>query len=135
MADETENGNGTGRRKRPKQEGPTKRVVLRREDVIVLTDLDQAQRDAVVKAVGAVKAKGMPRDVAKPRETWSVVGMFDGDSKTKAIEAHAGKPGTPDAKEGAFKAPTVSAWAGGEVYERPPAPLFERKALEDVIAS
>lgn len=114
--------------------GPTKRVVLRRESVIALTDLDEVQREEILKAVAAVKVRGLPKGVTQPQEAWSVVGVFEGHSKTKAIEAHAGKPGTPDAKPGAFKAPSVSAWAGGELYKAPPKPLFEREALEDVIA-
>lgn len=63
-------------------------------------------------------------------EAWTVLGEFEGASKDKAIEAYAGKPGTPDAKPGAYKAPTASAFAGGALYEAPPQPLVTKTALD-----
>jgi hypothetical protein len=93
---------------------PTLRVVLRRELAIVLTDL---------------KVRGIPKDVAAPRETWAVMAQVNGASKLNAIEAYAGKAGTPDAKPGAYRAPTAKAWAGGEEYVKPPEPKVERRSL------
>lgn len=112
----------------------TRRVVLKRERVLRLPDaLTQTQLDALLAAVAAVKVAGLPKGISQPSEAWTVIGVFDGASKEKAIEAHAGKPGTPDAKPGVYKAPGVTAWNGGSVYEAPPAPLVERKPLEDAL--
>lgn len=109
----------------------TKRTVLKRERVLVLPDsLTQEQLDALIGAVAAVKVKGLPTGIAKPQTAWVVVAAGEG-SKTQAIEQHAGKPGTPDAKQGVYKAPNLSAWRGGEVYGAPPLPLVERRALDD----
>jgi hypothetical protein len=108
---------------------PTLRVVLRRELAIVLTDLTDEQRAEVLKAVAAVKVRGIPKDVAAPRETWAVMAQVNGASKLNAIEAYAGKAGTPDAKPGAYRAPTAKAWAGGEEYVKPPEPKVERRSL------
>lgn len=118
----------TQRRRRsapaPEEErGTTRRVVMRREAVLVLPEGVATENIAVAwKALGL---KGAPREVA----AWLVVGEFEGNSKTKAIEAHAGKPGTPEAIPGAYKAPTVTAWAGGEEYVKPPEPKVERRSL------
>lgn len=103
----------------------TKRVVLRRERVFVIPDAaTQEQIDAAVKAAKDAKL------TLHNRLAWVEVGEFEGKSKTQAIEAHAGKPGTPDAKPGAYKAPGVSAWNGGALYEAPPQPLVQRKPLD-----
>lgn len=108
---------------------PTRRVVLRRERVLVLPDgLSDEDVQAVLKAVQASKKIGTPSKALM--EAWVVVGEFEGASKDKAIEAHAGKAGTPDAKTGAFKAPTAAAWAGGSLYRAPAKPLVEREAIE-----
>lgn len=115
------------------ERGPTRRVVVRRENVIVLhPDTDIAALTTLLKAAN----KGTKGDVTAPLrggtvgEAWTVVGEFLGDSKDDAIEAHAGKPGTPDAIVGTYKAPTVRAWAGGSKYVAPPKPLVEREAIE-----
>lgn len=118
---ETENG-------KPRE--ITRRVVLRREDVIVLgDDLTQEQRDAVLAAIAAVKVRGIPKGIATAREAWVVVGEFEGASKLNAIEAHAGKANTPDAIPGAYRAPSVRSWADGEEYVKPPEPKIERRSL------
>lgn len=104
----------------------TKRVVLRRERVLVMPP--EADAEAIKTALKEAKLPTWFKTALA--EAWVVVGEFDGASKTKAIETHAGKPGTPDAKPGAYKAPSVSSWAGGEEYVRPDAPKVERKALD-----
>lgn len=139
-------GQTTGRRRaaaepEPTQDGraDTKRVVLKRERVIVLPDT--VPENGKIDLAKLAEALGMSQAEAKRLATtaasgfgsgtaWVVVGEFAGASKNAAIEAHAGKPGTPDAKPGAYKAPSVSAFAGGLLYERPPEPKVERKALD-----
>lgn len=103
----------------------TKRVVLKRERVIVLPDAITAEKQKALAAALGLKVTQVP--VA---EAWVVCGEFSGNSKDHAIEAHAGKPGTPDAKVGAYRAPTVRAWQGGVVYTAPPKPLVEKAALD-----
>lgn len=115
----------------------TKRVVLKRERVLVLGDgvsLADIAACADEKALRKMLVGQATTPVTYEIEAWVPVGTFDGDSKTKAIEAYAGKPGTADAKAGAYRAPTTSAWAGGIVYEQPPVPLFQRRALDDAHA-
>jgi hypothetical protein len=105
----------------------TMRLVLQRRQVLVLPDgVDAEKIAAAAKALG-VRVNGSGVDTS----AWLPVGEFQGVSQTKAIEAYAGKPGSPDAKVGAFKAVPTSSWRGGELYEAPPAPLVERRALED----
>lgn len=113
------------------ERGPTQRVVLKRERVLVIPFDGNDEADIAARVEAAAKALG-PRQGPKPIDAWVVVGEFEADGLTKdgAIEMHAGKPGTPDAKQGAYKAPTTSAWAGGALYEAPPAPLVQRKALD-----
>jgi hypothetical protein len=107
----------------------TRRVVLRRERVLVLpAELTDEQLGAVFKAAGDA-AKAAKVKVPQLGEAWTVVGEFEGD-KRKAIEAHAGVPNTPDAKPGTYKAPSVSAFAGGRHYERPPAPKVEASDID-----
>jgi hypothetical protein len=111
------------------ERGPTQRVVLRRERVLVLPE--GLTGEAFEKTKGDIaKAVGVRAGALNPVEGWIVVGVFEGGTKDKAIERHAGKPGTPDAKPGAYKAPTASAWAGGLIYEAPPAPLVQKRALD-----
>lgn len=123
----------------PEEDKPTKRVVLRRERAILLPET--MTEDALARLASGDGAKqlakllGLPESSKVPTacigvEAWTVVGEFEGKSKTQAIEAHAGKPNTPDAKPGAYKAPTSAAFAGGALYEAPPQPLVERKALD-----
>jgi hypothetical protein len=131
-------GEDTGRRRETTpaaedERAPTKRVVLKRERVLVLpegvslNDLDPKVSEAVRKLL---KLGGGKANSEVHVEAWVVVGEFEGASKNAAIEAHAGKPNTPDAKPGAYKAPGASAWAGGLLYEKPPEPKVERKALD-----
>lgn len=137
MADETDPATPTPAPATPKRSAPkrapaaesvsTKRMVLRRENVLVIPDgLDPKKladiEAAVKKALGA---KG------KPTQAWVPLGEFEGSSNTNAIEAYAGKPGTPDAIPGTYKAPSIRSWAGGEVYDKPPLPKVERKPLVD----
>lgn len=106
----------------------TRRMVLRRERVLVLPDdveLTAERQKAIAAALGVKTSTKL-----LPGDAWMVVGEFSG-SKTGAIEAFAGKPGTPDALPGTYKAPGVIAWKGGQVYEKPPEPKVERTALED----
>lgn len=98
----------------------TKRVVLKREQVLVVPD--GADPAKVAEAAKLLKVKAT--------SAWVQVAAGEG-SKTQAIEQHAGKPGTADAKQGVYKAPNLSAWRGGEVYGAPPQPLVERRALDD----
>lgn len=112
----------------------TKRTVLRRARAIVVPE--KATDEQIEQALAALGygSKSGGRALLKkqpPGDVWIVVGEFVGASKREAIEAHAGKPGTPEAIPGAYKAPTTSAWAGGEEYEKPPEPKVERKALVD----
>jgi hypothetical protein len=112
--------------------GPTRRVVLKRERTLVLPEGVRVEELVAAKDEKAImKLLGKPIGKDPYTEAWTVVAVKEGASKTNAIEAHAGKPGTPDALPGTYKAPTVSAWSGGEVYEAPPEPLVERKALEE----
>lgn len=111
------------------REGSGRRLVLKRERAIVLgpgltAEVEKELLDLVRSNAGGKKTD---HDL---KEVWLPVGEFEGTSMTRAIEAYAGKPGTPDAKIGAYKAPPVRSWAGGEIYEAPPVPLVQRKALD-----
>jgi hypothetical protein len=112
--------------------GSTKRTVLKREQVLVLPAGVDLAAIASAKDEGALKkllGGADPRSV-KPEEAWVVVGEFEGSTKDQAIRAHAGEPGTPDARQGAYKAPGARAWAGGLLYEAPPQPLVQTRALD-----
>jgi hypothetical protein len=121
---------GDGKPEQPRK--PTKRTVLRRERVLVLPEgIDDAALAEVVKAIPKLPEKKLADALkAKPVEAWVVIGEFEGTDKEDAIEAHAGKKNTPDAKPGAYKAPPASGWSGGLLYERPPEPKVEVKALD-----
>lgn len=111
------------------ERGPTMRVVVQREDVLVLPEgvsAEQVQEAAV--ALGLAGTQKKPKTV-KPAEAWVVVGEFVGAAKDAAIEAYAGKAGTDTARIGAWKAPTVRAWAGGVKHTAPPKPLVEKEAI------
>lgn len=125
-----------GKAKAPEQpeepREPTRRVVLRRERVLVIPEsvTDEVLREAL-KGVKLGAEKRLETAIKEtPVEAWLVVGEFEGAGKEDAIEAHAGTPGTPDAIPGAYKAPTVRAFAGGALYEAPPKPLVQRRALD-----
>lgn len=110
---------------------PTRRVVLRQERALVLPEgvrveeLVAASNERELMKLLGLKVGTDPYSVA-----WIVVGEFEGQTKDKAIEAYAGKPGTPDAKVGTFKAPGAAAWAGGARYKAPPKPLVEKETID-----
>jgi hypothetical protein len=107
---------------------PTQRVILRCQRVLVLPeDISAEQIETLLNAIKPLKLKGGALAV---EEAWQPVGIHEGQSKEDAIESHAGKPGSPDALEGKFKAPTVRAWAGGARYAAPPKPLVERESID-----
>lgn len=112
---------------------PTQRVVLERVRVLVLPDgfdvakLRGSQKDA--EEALATLAKGGSKTRALVGEAWRECGEFTG-SKKGAIEGYAGKPGTPDAKVGTFKAPTVTAMKGGLKLSAPPQPLVQAEAID-----
>jgi hypothetical protein len=108
---------------------PTARVVLKRERVLVLPP--ELDGEALGKTlVDVAKAVGVRAGSLKPVDAWVPVAEATG-SKTHAVEAYAGKAGTAEALPGVYKAPNLSSWRGGEVYEAPPQPLVERKPLVD----
>lgn len=113
------------------ERGPTRRVVLRRERVIVLpesVDVGAIDAKALAEALG-MKSGKVPTALVG-LEVWAEVRTVEAASKSKAIEAVAGKPGTPDATPGAYRAPSERAWKGGAVYERPPEPIVQRTLLD-----
>jgi hypothetical protein len=103
----------------------TRRTILKRERVVVLPE------DVTALDVKALREALGTKATISEGEAWVVVGEYIGASKREAIEAHAGKPGTPDAKPGDYKAPPVSGFSGGERYVRPDKPKVERETLED----
>lgn len=119
---ETENG-------KPRE--ITRRVVLRRERVLVLPEGVRVEELVAAKDERAMmKLLGHKVGSDPYGEAWVEVGEFAGHSKTHAIEAYAGKPNTPDAKQGVYRAPSMSSWQGGLVYDAPPQPLVQRRELE-----
>jgi hypothetical protein len=106
---------------------PTERMVLRQEKVFIVSGTRDLTPEQTKKLEAALKAAGIKDSTA--HMAWVEVGVFVGASKDAAIEAHAGKPGTPDAKLGTYKAPTVAAFSGGSRYKAPPKPLAERESI------
>ncbi len=111
--------------KAPANEGLTSRVVLRRERVLMVPEGFDAGADEKKMPKELLKLVGAP-----VIEAWVAVGEFPGGSKQASIEAYAGKPNTPGAKVGAFKAVPASAFRGGRNYERPPEPKVEVRDLD-----
>jgi hypothetical protein len=108
---------------------PTRRMVLRQEAVLVVPP--GVSREKAVEAAKVLGIKSGATSGEGPlKMAWLTVGAFDGKTKEEAIEAHAGKPGTPDAKEGAYKAPPLRGWAGGMRLKAPPKPLVEKEAID-----
>lgn len=109
-----------------KDRKPTERVILRSAKVLVIPD--GATPEQIQAAASALYPKGR----AKPPmvTAWTEEARVVAATKTAAIEAHAGKPGTPDAKLGVFRAPTLTAWKDATVYAAPPLPLVERSVIE-----
>lgn len=106
---------------------PTDRVVLSQVRVIVLPEaITPEQQEAISVALHTGRGKPVTVPVV---EAWMEVGEHAGASKLSAIEAHAGVAGTPDAKPGTYRAPTVTAWKGAIRYSAPPQPLVERELL------
>lgn len=102
---------------------PTERVILKRERVLVLPDgVEPGALDELLKAV---RKHGRIVEA----QAWVEVAQTSG-GKRKAIEAHAGVAGTPSAKPGLYKAPTLTAWKGGREYERPPEPLVQARDID-----
>lgn len=113
-----------GEDKKPDEERkPTTRVVLRRAFVLEVPDNVDGEKLADAKKALGIKA------TAAPVEAWVECGRFVGTKQT-AIEQHAGKPGTADAKPGAYRAPTLTAWKGATEYVKPDAPLVQRRMFE-----
>lgn len=103
---------------------PTKRVVLRK--VLALAVPSGATTEQLIAAHKALGGKGAPAEI----DVWQECGEFEGSSKDRAIELFAGKPGTPDAKPGTYKAPGASAFAGGMRLTAPPKPLVEKESID-----
>lgn len=104
---------------------PTKRAVLKREDAIVLPEGTTLES---LKELDEAKLRKLLS--ARLKEVWTVVAVAEGNLR-QAIEAHAGKSGTPDAKPGDYKAPPLRGFLGGETLIRPPEPKVERQALAE----
>lgn len=106
----------------PAEDRTTKRMVLARAEAIIIPEgIDPEKLKEALRLIGG-------RSV--PKTVWWEVGEFEGSSKQNALEAYAGKPNTPEAKPGAYKAPGASAWAGGRLYEKPPEPKVEVRDLD-----
>jgi hypothetical protein len=69
----------------------TDRVVLEREVVLILPAGGGTPPDKLLAAWKALGEKGVPQEA----EAWVVVGEHAGATKSKAIRAHTGEPGTP----------------------------------------
>lgn len=141
MAEETSD-RGRGRRQseepeKQEERKPTRRKILKRERVIVVPDAAFGADGKPVEAWAETLTnvgKAMGLRASKPVDTteaWLVVGENEELSELAAIEAHAGKRNTPDAKPGIWKAVSERSWKGGLVYERPPEPKVEASAFED----
>lgn len=127
MAENTGRRGGEGKKV---ERVPTKRKILKRERVIVLPEtLDGDALDTTLKAVA--KEIGMRIGSLKPTDAWVVVAENEALSETLAIEAHAGKPNTPDAKPGIWKAVSTRSWKGAVFYQVPPEPLVQKWLLDE----
>lgn len=125
MADQTR---GKGKTPPDEERVPTRRTILKRERAIVLPDtLTEEQVATVRKAVSDTKYVKSPQTAA----VWMVMGEREGSSKREAIEAFAGKAGTPEALPGDWKAPPASGFSGGRRYEKPSQPKIEGFDLAD----
>lgn len=104
---------------------PTERVVLRHVEVLLLEDVSEGARASIEELIKADR-----KSKHAVTGAWLEVSRRTAPTKLAAIEAHAGKAGTPDALVGTFRAPTVTAWKDAEVYAAPPAPLVERTTVD-----
>lgn len=118
-----------GESEQDQERRPTERVILKAERVVVLPA--GAQPDQIAVAVEALypKAKRAERE-ASIADAWLEVARHTAATKSAAVEAHAGKPGTPDAKLGTFRAPTLTAWKDAVVHDAPPLPLVQRSVID-----
>lgn len=105
---------------------PTERIVLR--SVAAIEVPADVTGDQLEQVAAIFKRKG--RAKGSVVGAWLEVARVTAPTKLAAIEAHAGKAGTPDALVGTFRAPTVTAWKDAEVYAAPPAPLVERTTVD-----
>lgn len=123
MAENTGRKRGAAK-KTDDDDKPTPRVVLKRERVLVLPDSlppgSKIDAGKLGEALGIPKAEAAK--LVNTDEAWVQVKLATG-SKNAAIETFAGKPGTPEAKPGVYKAPSESAMRGGRAYETPAGPL------------
>lgn len=105
---------------------PTRRLVLKREQVIVLPEgVELADEKKLAEALGLKSARGLVT-----REAWTTIAEFEGGSMEQAILSYTGPAGEPDSKVGVFKAPTVRSWAGGLELVAPPKPLVQKRAID-----
>lgn len=119
--------NGVGEEQAERR--PTERVVLRQVRAIEIPPGTDPERVAAAVEALHPKAKRAERD-GSVIDAWQEVARVEGATKTAAVESYAGKPGTPDAKVGTFRAPGLTAWKGAMVYDAPPLPLVERRVIE-----
>lgn len=108
---------------------PTERVILREERVLLLPGEITAEQQKAIADVLHDGGKGKPK-IPLVTVAWREVARHIASGKIGAIELHAGKPGTPDALEGVYRAPTVTSWKGAIEYVAPPEPLFERRVVD-----
>lgn len=114
----------TPKRKRGPLPEKGKRVVIREAQAIVLPegfDADTLKGEAE-KALKGLIGK------ASIRTVWEELGVAEGD-KDVAIAAFAGEKGTPDAKPGLYRAPTLSSWKDGQRY-KPPVQRVDAETVE-----
>lgn len=114
-----------------KKENAGKRVVLCGSDVLWLEPgetVDIEAIDAVLKAAHtgkAVEAAVLKRALGRASHTGAFREMatVEAPDDRRAIVEVAGKPNTPDAKPGRWKALPLARWKGTANYDRPPEPL------------
>jgi hypothetical protein len=102
---------------------------MRAARVIVIPEQIEAEQLAAAVEVLYPKGKRPEREAAVV-DAWLEVARVTAPTKVAAIEAHAGKPGTPDARLGVFRAPTLTSWKDAQVYNAPPLPLVERTTVD-----
>lgn len=103
------------------------RVVLER--VRALRIPDEATDEQIAQAVEILRG-GKRKALVVQGEAWMEVARVTAQTKVAAVRAYAGEPGTPDAKVGTWRAPTVTAWKDAVVHEAPPAPLVVSRVVE-----
>lgn len=118
----------------------TQRMVLRGLPAIlvphgvsndVLKKVQGLLRDPAVLAAVVEQGEGNADDVGLfVPLAFTVEGEPQTGSKDRCIEAVAGKAGTPDARPGTYRAPSMSAMRGGKRYTRPPRPKVEAETLD-----